>query len=106
MVLEGSLAVDAGAGVGWRQAERPLRAIDVRSPAESAQGTIDGAEPMPLHLLPLNGGRLARELREDEAICPWMPTRLRSGLRIHDAARDRERGESAGSVIAWARGGG
>ena len=35
-----------------------IKVIDVRSHQEIAQGTIPGAEPLPLHLLPMNEDRI------------------------------------------------
>lgn len=37
----------------WRTQGQALRLIDVRTPAEIARGGIEGAEPLPLHLIPL-----------------------------------------------------
>lgn len=38
-----------------------IRLVDVRSPAEIAQGMIEGAEVMPLHTLPLQMNNLPRD---------------------------------------------
>lgn len=42
--------------------ERPdgLRVLDVRQPQEFAQGTVPGAEPVPLHTLPLMFSEISR----------------------------------------------
>jgi rhodanese-related sulfurtransferase len=37
----------------WRAQGEAFRLIDVRTPAEMARGGIEGAEPLPLHLIPL-----------------------------------------------------
>jgi rhodanese-related sulfurtransferase len=46
------------------QKEKGVRVIDVRGMGEIAAGTVPGAEPVPLHTLPLK----VRELRRDETL--------------------------------------
>ena len=58
----------------WQEAGRKVRLVDVRSPAEFAQGVIPGCELMPLHLLPLKAGELPR----DEEIVLYCRTGARS----------------------------
>ena len=68
------------AGLAAELASNPdgVRLIDVRSPAEMAQGMIPGAEPMPLHLLPLRMQEIAGDPRRVVLYC-------RSGARSAQA---------------------
>ena len=45
--------VDVATLERWRASGEKIRLIDVRTPAEIARGGIEGAEPLPLHLIPL-----------------------------------------------------
>ncbi len=45
--------IDADQLLGWQQADDELLLVDVRSPAEMAQGMLPGAEAVPMHLVPL-----------------------------------------------------
>lgn len=53
--------VDAHTLADWLDAEPSLQLIDVRSPAEFAQGMIPQGELLPLHLLPLRSQEFDRE---------------------------------------------
>lgn len=55
-----------------------IRLLDVRSPAEMAQGVIAGSEPLPLHLLPLQLDQFRNENRTLVFYC-------RSGARSAQA---------------------
>ncbi|MEW5823575.1 MAG: rhodanese-like domain-containing protein [Pseudomonadota bacterium] len=46
--------VDARQVDAWMQAGEPMLLVDVRTPAETAQGIIPGARLLPLHLVPMN----------------------------------------------------
>ncbi|WJW76804.1 rhodanese-like domain-containing protein [Thiohalobacter sp. IOR34] len=87
-------------------AENPqaVRLIDVRSPAEMAQGIIPGSEPLPLHLLPLQADTLLAGDRPLVIYC-------RSGARSAQACMFLAgRGGNAqrilnlrGGIIDWVR---
>ncbi|HEY0722193.1 MAG TPA: rhodanese-like domain-containing protein [Gammaproteobacteria bacterium] len=78
-----------------------IHLIDVRSPAEIAQGAIPGAEPLPLHLLPLQLDRIPA----DKKVVLY----CRSGARSAQACAFVEaQGKSnvynlRGGIIAWAQ---
>lgn len=86
-----------------QEAGREVQLIDVRSPAEVAQGGIRGSENMPLHLLPIKAADISKD-RPAVFIC-------RSGARSAQAcaflaARGYEQVINLrGGVIAWARDG-
>ena len=77
--------------------------IDVRTEAEIAQGVIDGAIHIPLHLLPLR----AADIPQDKPVVIY----CRSGARSAQAcafmaARGyRNMHNLAGGIMAWARSG-
>lgn len=77
--------------------------IDVRTEAEFAQGVIDGAMHIPLHLLPLR----ADDIPQDKPVVIY----CRSGARSAQAcAFMASRGYDnmhnlAGGIMAWARSG-
>ena len=77
--------------------------IDVRTEAEVAQGVIDGAIHIPLHLLPLR----AEDIPQDKPVVIY----CRSGARSAQAcafmaSKGYENMHNlAGGVIAWARAG-
>lgn len=50
--------VDVATLEQWRASGEAFRLIDVRTPAEIARGGIEGAEALPLHLIPLKVGEL------------------------------------------------
>jgi rhodanese-related sulfurtransferase len=77
--------------------------IDVRTEAEVAQGVIDGALHIPLHLLPLR----AADIRQDKPVVIY----CRSGARSAQAcAFMAAQGfgnmhNLSGGIMAWARSG-
>jgi rhodanese-related sulfurtransferase len=94
--------IDA-AGLRDMQGGARIRLVDVRTDAEVAQGMIEGAVHIPLHLLPLKG----------EELNDGVPTVFycRSGARSAQAcAFFTARGLANvynldGGIIAWARAG-
>jgi len=80
-----------------------IHLIDIRTPAEAAQGAIPNAIYLPMHLLPLRMNELPRD-KEVVLYC-------RSGARsYHACAYLAQQGfENAvnlrGGIIGWARGG-
>ncbi len=56
--MYGIKEIDAATLARWLGEGRAIRLLDVRSPAEFAQGAIPGGELTPLHLLPLRAGEL------------------------------------------------
>lgn len=81
-------------------ASQDLLLLDIRSPAEIAQGLIPGAEELPMHLLPL---RLT-ELPKDKDMILY----CRSGARSYQAtAWLQQQGwrrtmNLRGGIVAWA----
>jgi rhodanese-related sulfurtransferase len=78
-----------------------LLLVDIRTPAEMAQGTIPGAMQMPMHLIPLRLG----ELPKDKDVVLY----CRSGARSYQACAylvQQGVGRALnlrGGIIAWAR---
>ena len=80
-----------------------IRLLDVRSPAEMAQGVIAGSEPLPLHLLPLQLDQFRNETRSLVFYC-------RSGARSAQACMflaqhgvQVEAINLRGGIIDWVR---
>jgi len=100
--------IDAPELIEWLSGDRTVRLIDVRSPAETARGIIEGAELIPLHLLPLNAEVIANTTAKEVPVVFY----CRSGARSFQAcAYFMQRGRDnvlnlRGGVIAWARSGG
>lgn len=78
-----------------------LLLLDIRTPAEVAQGAIPGAQTLPMHLLPLR----LNELPKDQDLVLY----CRSGARSYQAcAYLMQQGwgrvlNLRGGIIAWAR---
>jgi rhodanese-related sulfurtransferase len=78
-----------------------LLLVDIRTPAEVAQGAIPKAKHIPMHLLPLQ----AAELPRDKALVLY----CRSGARSYHACQylAQQGYDNAlnlrGGIIAWAR---
>jgi rhodanese-related sulfurtransferase len=81
--------------------EEDVLLLDIRTPAEVAQGAIPGAEPLPMHLIPV---RLS-EIPKDRDVVLY----CRSGARSYQAcAYLMQQGYDRvlnlrGGIIAWAR---
>jgi len=67
--------IDAATLNEWLTSGRQFRLVDVRSPAEFAQGMIPAGEQLPLHLLPLR----ANEFSPDTEIVFYCRSGARSG---------------------------
>jgi rhodanese-related sulfurtransferase len=78
-----------------------LYLVDIRTPAEIAQGAIPGAAYLPMHLIPLR----MRELPRDKDVVLY----CRSGARSYHACAFLAQNGFAkvlnlrGGIIAWAR---
>lgn len=100
--------IDAPELLEWLNGNRAFRLIDVRSPMETGRGIIEGAELIPLHLLPLNAEVIANATEKEVPIVFY----CRSGARSFQAcAYFMQRGRDhvlnlRGGVIAWAQAGG
>ena len=73
--------IDSRRFVQWQQSGLPVRLVDVRSLNETARGVIQGAEWIPLHLLPIHVDVLARTTNANEPLVLY----CRSGARSHQA---------------------
>jgi len=88
------------ARLGEAKATAPLL-VDIRTPAEVAQGAIPGAQHIPMHLLPVRVGELPRD-RDVVLYC-------RSGARSYHACQylAQHGFDNAvnlrGGIIAWVR---
>ena len=96
--------VDVATLEQWQAGGESFRLIDVRTPAEIARGGIEGAEPMPLHLIPLKLDELTGGTGKIVFYC-------QSGARSAQAcAFLAQHGVSEvynlqGGIMAWARSG-
>ena len=77
--------------------------IDVRTEAEVAQGIIDGAIHIPLHLLPLRGA----EIPQDKPVVMYCRTGARSAQACaHMAGQGfRNMHNLSGGIMSWTRSG-
>ncbi len=77
--------------------------IDVRTESEGAQGVIDGAIHIPLHLLPLR----AADIRQDKPVVIYCRTGARSAqaCAFMSAQGFGNMHNLAGGIMAWARSG-
>ncbi len=73
--------IDSRRLVQWQRSGLPVRLLDVRSLNETARGVIQGAEWIPLHLLPVHVDGLARTTNANESLVLY----CRSGARSHQA---------------------
>jgi rhodanese-related sulfurtransferase len=85
----------------WKRDGQAFRLVDVRSPAETAQGIIPGAELMPLHLVPLRKD----ELRSVDPVVIYCRTGARSAQACAFLAQQGHDNvhNLAGGIVAWAR---
>jgi len=96
--------IDASGLNAWLKSGKQVRLVDVRSPAEMAQGMIPDAEQLPLHLLPLQ----IDQFKDDEVITVFY---CRTGARSAQAcAFTMDHGNHnvhnlRGGIIAWVRSG-
>lgn len=95
--------IDAKQLADWLASENPPYLIDVRTPEEMAQAAINGAEAIPLAVLPLRLNEVPKD-REVVFYC-------RSGARSGQACMTvRQSGHKQlynlrGGIIAWAQAG-
>lgn len=95
--------IDSATLASRMDAEGDIYLVDIRTPAEVAQGAIPGSVPLPMHLIPLRLGDLPRD-RELVLYC-------RSGARsYHACAFLAQQGfdnvvNLRGGIVAWARDG-
>ena len=96
--------IDADTLAQWTEAGEKFRLIDIRTDAEIAQGIIDNAEIIPMHLIPLK----AQELSSDEKVVYYCRSGNRSG-QVCAFLTQQGMGQNAynlrGGIIAWARSG-
>ena len=85
------------------EAPESIQLVDVRTPQEMAQGIIDGAECVPLHLVPLRADEWTEDARPMVIYC-------RTGARSAQAcaflsARNPQRQfiNLSGGIVNWAR---
>ncbi len=95
--------IDAHTLKQWIDEGRPVRIIDVRSPAETARGMIEGSELVPLHLVPLEASRLLSGNADEPVVIV-----CRSGARSFQACAflnqqgARNTYNLRGGLIGWA----
>jgi rhodanese-related sulfurtransferase len=88
-------------GLAQRLGKQELLLIDVRTDTEVARGMIEGADHLPLHLLPLH----AHDLPRDKAIVFYCQSGARSGQACaYMAARGYGQVYNLqGGIIGWQR---
>ncbi len=95
--------IDAQTLKQWIDAGRRVRILDVRSPMETARGVIEGAELLPLHLVPIEMNRLLTGSEEEPLVIV-----CRSGARSYQACAflnqhgARHTYNLRGGLIGWA----
>ena len=93
--------IDSESLQGRLSEEADLLLVDIRTPAEMAQGIIPGAQQLPMHTIPLRMSELPKD-RDVVLYC-------RSGARSYQAcAYLMQQGYDRvinlrGGIIAWAR---
>ena len=70
--------IDIHTLIRWRSEGKNVRLIDVRSIGETIRGVIDGAELVPLHLLPVKANELAEQTAENDFLVLYCQTGSRS----------------------------
>lgn len=82
---------------------KEVKLIDVRSPMEVAQGSIPGAENIPLHLLPMHIDRIP----QDQTVVFYCRTGARSGqaCAFLSAQGLANTYNLRGGIIAWVQNG-
>ncbi|CAG0907969.1 unnamed protein product [Cyprideis torosa] len=93
--------IDPATLASWLEKGESVRLIDVRSPAEYAQGIIEGGELMPLHLIPLQ----MPEAKEGEKLVIYCRTGMRSGQACGFLSQQGKDGalNLRGGIVAWAQ---
>ncbi|OUD12019.1 rhodanese-like domain-containing protein [Thioflexithrix psekupsensis] len=91
--------IDAKQLFNWLSGENPPYLIDVRTPEEMAQASIDGAVPMPLTVLPLR----TQDVPKDRDVVFYCRSGARSGqacmfMRQHGYKRLYN---LRGGIISW-----
>jgi rhodanese-related sulfurtransferase len=96
--------IDAAELTRWQQEkEGSFRVIDVRQAHEVATGTVPGAQPVPLHTLPLR----INELNPEETLVIFCHSGARSAQACMFLAQQGFKNvhNLRGGIIAWASGG-
>jgi rhodanese-related sulfurtransferase len=96
--------IDVDTLAKWKEEGVNYRLIDIRTDAEVAQGILDGAEIIPMHLIPLK----ANDFKDDEKVVFYCRSGNRSG-QVCAFLTQNGVGQNAynlrGGIIAWARSG-
>jgi rhodanese-related sulfurtransferase len=71
----------------WWAEGKNVRLIDVRSIGETIRGVIDGAEVVPLHLLPLKALELVEKTAHNDIIVLYCQTGSRSYQAVYWLSR-------------------
>ena len=92
--------IDATTLKDWLDSNESMRLIDVRTPAEMSRGIIDGAEALPMHLVPVN----PPTPNGDEKLVIYCRSGARSAQVCAYLAQQHgvEAFNLQGGVIAWA----
>jgi rhodanese-related sulfurtransferase len=90
--------IDANRLAAWLEEKDPMLLVDVRTPAETVHGVIEGARLLPLHLLPLNVDRL----RDAGRVVIYCHSGARSAQACHFLAQHGiEACNLMGGVMMW-----
>ena len=96
--------IDVDTLAKWKEDGENFRLIDIRTDAEVAQGILDGAEIIPMHLIPLK----ANDFKDDDKVVFYCRSGNRSG-QVCAFLTQNGVGENAynlrGGIITWARSG-
>jgi rhodanese-related sulfurtransferase len=95
--------IDADTLAQWLEQGESVRLVDVRTPGETARGIIEGAELLPLHLLPLH----ISEFNNTEHLVFYCQSGARSAQACMFLAQQGAGGavNLNGGIMAWLRSG-
>jgi len=94
--------VDAATLDQWLRSGERIRLIDVRTPTETARGVIDGAELIPLHLVPMQADDIASD-GDSERVVFYCQSGARSAQACAFLAQKgmTEVYNLQGGIVAW-----
>lgn len=85
------------------EAPESIHLVDVRTPQETAQGIIQGAEVVPLHLVPLKADDWAEDGRPMVIYCRTGARSAQACAFLAARGGDRQYFNLHGGIMDWAR---
>lgn len=102
IIMLGINEIDVATLARMKDAGEDFRLIDIRTEAEIAQGIIDGAEIIPMHLIPLK----IEEFKSGDKVVIYCRSGNRSGQVCAFLAQNGVSDDIynlSGGIISWAR---